>query len=180
MAKSIPVFCAGCALAFVLSMAGCAGTAPSAADAETDAAQGAGADAAQDAAQGSSDSFDAAVGVDFSDATRVVIRDAATGEQLAEVTDPSAMTEAFAPFSGEQGISLTPDAPEEYRFEVWQRETDESGDVEPDGDEFEAYEITTYQGSDTIRMKVVLLDISFSMTPESGAENLRQLLESAR
>lgn len=109
----------------------------------------------------------------------MVIRDASTGAQLAEVTDSAAMAQAFAPFSGEQGISFTPDAPEEYVFEVWQNGADGS-DQAPLGasnaDEFEAYEITTYEGSDTVRMKVVLMGISFSTTPESGADNLRHLL----
>lgn len=86
-------------------------------------------------------------------ATRVVVRDAATGEELTTVTDQDAIAKAFQAFSGTWGLArkldsdgLTP----EYELELWQKETIKLGQSEDRVAEVQAATITTYVGSNII------------------------------
>ena len=86
-------------------------------------------------------------------ATRVVVRDASTGEELKTVTDQDAIATAFRAFSGTWGLAGkrdTKDLAPEYEFELWQKETVKLGQSEDRVAEVQAATITTYAGSDII------------------------------
>ena len=54
--------------------------------------------------------------VDRGKISRLVVRDAQTGEVVREVTDQGEIEGAFEPFSDENGIATEPDEPAEYVF----------------------------------------------------------------
>lgn len=117
-------------------------------------------------------------GIEFEKATRIVVCDPKTGKTIKEITDQTAIEEALMPLSQENSIAITPDAPKEYIFELWQPETIKLGQDESDASEEKVIEITTYKNSDTIRVSMTVLgDISLSMTSADTAAALRNLAE---
>lgn len=117
-------------------------------------------------------------GIEFEKATRIVVCDPKTGKTIKEITDQTAIEEALMPLSQENSIAITPDAPKEYIFELWQPETIKLGQDESDVSEEKVIEITTYKNSDTIRVSMTVLgDISLSMTSADTAAALRNLAE---
>ena len=58
--------------------------------------------------------------IDWGKSVRAVVRDAKTGEQLAEITDQAQISEVFSPLSQVNGMAPTPDAPKEYVVELWE------------------------------------------------------------
>lgn len=90
-------------------------------------------------------------------ATRVVVRDAASGEEFATVTDQDAIGTAFKAFSSGWGVApkleiegLTP----EYQLELWQKETVKLGKAKDRVAEVQVATITTYAGSDVITVSL--------------------------
>ena len=53
--------------------------------------------------------------VEWDKLSRAVVRDAATGDVVAEVTDQPTIEAAFAPFSSENGLTSKPENAEEYK-----------------------------------------------------------------
>lgn len=136
------------------------------------------ADSLANAAEDSADAAEMLAGIEFEKATRIVVCDPKTGKTIKEITDQTAIEEALMPLSQENSIAITPDAPKEYIFELWQPETIKLGQDESDVSEEKVLEITTYENSDTIRISMTVLgNISFSMTSADSAEALRNLAE---
>lgn len=136
------------------------------------------ADNLANAGEEAADAAEMLAGIEFEKATRIVVCDPKTGKTIKEITDQTAIEEALMPLSQENSIAVTPDAPEEYIFELWQPETIKLGQDESDVSEEKVIEITTYKNSDTIRVSMTVLgDISLSMTSANTAEALRNLAE---
>lgn len=130
------------------------------------------------AGEEAADAAEMLAGIEFKKATRIVVCDPKTGKTIKEITDQTAIEEALMPLSQENSIAVTPDAPKEYIFELWQPETIKLGQDESDVSEEKVLEITTFESSDTIRISMTLLgDISLSMTSADSAEALRNLAE---
>ena len=116
-------------------------------------------------------------GIEWGKTNRTVIRDAATGEQLAEITDQAQIDEIFSPLSQVNGIAPTPDAPEEYVVEIWQPSTVTLLDGKDEADEVEVVHLITYEGSDVVTLKVVPISLSVNLASESGvADAIRALV----
>lgn len=116
-------------------------------------------------------------GIEWGKTNRAVIRDAATGEQLAEITDQAQIDEIFSPLSQVNGIAPTPDAPEEYVVEIWQPSTVTLLDGKDEADEVEVVHLITYEGSDVVTLKVVPISLSVNLASESGvADAIRALV----
>ena len=89
--------------------------------------------------------------------TRIVVRDATTGEELAEASDKDIIDAAFAGFSdlGPDAISASSDSlTPEYELELWQKETIKLGESPDRVADVRTGSITTYQGSDVVTLKV--------------------------
>ena len=112
--------------------------------------------------------------------TCIVVRDAATGEELAEVSDKDAIDAAFAGFSdvGADSISASADGlTPEYELELWQKQTVKLGESPDRVADMRAGSITTYQGSDVVTLKVgegKILSADVTV-PTETAEALRAL-----
>ena len=116
-------------------------------------------------------------GIEWGKTSRAVVRDAATGEQIAEVTDQAQIDRIFSPLSQVNGIAPTPDAPEEYVMEIWQPSTVTLLGGEDAADEVEVVHLTTYEGSDVVRLTVVPISLSVNLASESGvADAIRALV----
>lgn len=114
--------------------------------------------------------------IDWGKTVRAVVRDAATGEELAEVTDQAQIEELFSPLSQVNGMAPTPDAPEEYVVEIWEPETIKLGQSADDVSEYKGLEVVTYESSDVVTLKVVPISLSINLTSEGGvADAIREL-----
>ena len=89
--------------------------------------------------------------------TRIVTRDASTGDELKTVTEQTAIADALKGFSGKWKLvrrseveGLTP----EYSFELWQKETVKLGQSEDRVAEVQACTITTYVDSNAITVSL--------------------------
>ena len=158
------------AAALSLSLAGCFGLGEK--DGGSDDPTGAVLDLAEDATEVAR----TLGGIDWGKTVRVVVRDAATGEELAEVADQARIEELFSPLSQVSGMAPAPDAPEEYVVEVWEPETIKLGQTEDDVSEYKGLEVVTYEGSDVVTLKVVPISLSVNLTSEGGvADAIREL-----
>ena len=132
-------------------------------------------DAATDLADRATEAADALSSVEWGKLSRAVVRDAASDEKIAEVTDQSAIGSAFTGLSGECGLAATPDAAEEYVIEVWQPTTAtvaNGGDTE----EVQVLEVTTYEGSDVVTLEVTPVGLTLTLdAPAGAADDLRAL-----
>lgn len=114
--------------------------------------------------------------IDWGKTSRAVVRDAATGEEVAEVTDQAQIEELFSPLSRVNGMAPTPDAPEEYVVEIWEPETIKLGQSADDVSEYKGLEVVTYEGSDVVTLKAVPISLSINLTSEGGvADAIREL-----
>ena len=115
--------------------------------------------------------------------TRIIVRDATTGEELAEVSDKDTIDTAFAGFSdvSADAISASSDSlSPEYELELWQKLTVKLGESPDRVADVRAGSITTYQGSDVVTLKVgegKLLSVDVTV-PAETAEALRALAAS--
>ena len=90
-------------------------------------------------------------------ATRVVVRDAATGEELKTVTDQGAISAAFKGFSAKWGVAGKSDVADltpEYTLELWQKETVKLGESGDRAAEVRASTLTTYRDSNLLTVSL--------------------------
>ena len=113
--------------------------------------------------------------VDWGKVSRLVVRDAQTGEVIREVTDQTEIEDAFEPFSDENGIAAEPDEPAEYVFELWEPETQKLGQSADDLKEYKGLEVTTYEGSPVVGLEVSPIGLRLYLTSQSAADALRSL-----
>lgn len=157
--------------ALPLSLAGCFGLGE-ATDVASDVA-----DAASSLADQAEEAANALSSVEWGKLSRAVILDASTGEQVAEITDQAAIEAAFEPLSGVNGVAARPgEAQEEYVIELWQPSTALLGQDASDVEEVKVLEVVTYEGSDTLGVRVPLVGISLYLSAQEGtADALRAL-----
>ena len=113
--------------------------------------------------------------VDWGKVSRLVVRDAQTGEVIREVTDQTEIEDAFEPFSEENGLATEPDEPAEYVFELWQPETQKLGQDVADLDEVKVLEVTTYERSPVVELEVSPIGLRLHLTSRAAADSLRAL-----
>ena len=58
--------------------------------------------------------------VEWGKVSRLVVKDASSGEVVREVTDQGEIEQAFAPLSDENGLASAPEEPVECIFELWE------------------------------------------------------------
>lgn len=132
--------------------------------------------AADDLAAQAQAAADALAGIDYTKTTRVVVRDASTGETVREVEDEAAVDEAFSQLSEANGISGAPDAPAEYVIELWQPETLKLGLGESGAEDVKVLEVTTYEGSSVVTLDVCPIGLRLNLEASSeAADALRGL-----
>ncbi|HJG37799.1 hypothetical protein [Enorma phocaeensis] len=119
---------------------------------------------------------DTLASTDWSKTSKLVVRNAETGEEIALITDQALIEDAVSGLSDINSVAAEPDASPEYVVEVWQPETIRFGETEPSGDTC-VLELTTYQDSDVVGLSVSLLDISLYMHAPTTAEELRTLAQ---
>ena len=133
------------------------------------------ADQAEDIASQAQELADTLSDVDWGKVCRLVVRDAQTGEVIREVTDQTEIENAFEPFSGEGGIATEPEEPAEYVFELWEPETQKLGQSADDLKEYKGLEVTTYEGSSVVGLKVSPIGLKLHLTSQAAADALRAL-----
>lgn len=132
------------------------------------------ANSATDFADQMTEMADALSSVEWNKISKLAVYDAQTGEQVAEITDQTAIETAFAGLSDVNGVAATPDAPAEYRAEIWQPTTITAGETEPSG-EIKVLEVATYEGCDVVTMTVTPIGFTLSLTSPQTASALREL-----
>ena len=135
------------------------------------------ADQAEDVVNRAQELSDTLSNVDWGKASRLVVRDAQTGEIIREVADQAEIEDAFEPFSEENGLATEPDEPAEYVFELWQPETQKLGQGADDLEEYKALEVTTYAGSPVVQLEVSPIGLRLHLTSQAAADALRSLAE---
>lgn len=132
---------------------------------------------AEDLAARAQDLADTFSNVEWGKISRLVVKDATTGEVLGEVTDQTAIEHAFSPLSGMNGFAETPTEPAEYTFELWQPETQKAGQSAEDLDEVQVLSATTYQDSSVVTLEVSPIGLTLHLAAQDGtAEALRSLV----
>ncbi len=76
------------------------------------------ADQAEDVASQAQELADTLSDVEWGKVSRLVVRDAQTGEVVRELTDQDTIEGTFDPLSDENGLATEPDAGAEYAFEL--------------------------------------------------------------
>ena len=114
--------------------------------------------------------------VEWGKVSRLVVKDAASGEIMREVTDQGEIEQAFAPLSDENGLASAPEEPAEYIFELWQPETQKAGQS-ADSLEVEVLEATTYEGSPVVTLEMSPIGLRLHISSQAAADSLRGLAE---
>lgn len=133
------------------------------------------ADQAEDVASQAQELADTLSGVEWGKVSRLVVRDAQTGEVVRELTDQDTIEGTFDPLSDENGLATEPDAGAEYAFELWQPETQKAGQDASDLDEVKVLEVTTYEGSPVVGLEVSPIGLRLYLTSQAAADSLRAL-----
>lgn len=128
-----------------------------------------------EAAEGAQELAEALSDVEWGKVSRLVVRDAESGEVVREVTDQAEIERAFGPLSEENGLAAEPDEPAEYVFELWQPETQRLGQDAADLDEVKACEVTTYEGSPVVTVEVSPIGLRLHVSSQAAADALRAL-----
>lgn len=115
--------------------------------------------------------------VEWGKVSRLVVKDAASGEVVREVTDQGEIEQAFAPLSDENGLASAPEEPAEYIFELWQPETIKAGQDASDVKEFKGLEATTYEGSPVVTLEMSPIGLRLHISSQAAADSLRGLAE---
>lgn len=131
---------------------------------------------AQDIAERAQEASDALADIDWSKESRVAVRNASTGEVIAELSDQAAIGAAFSGLSEAGNLAATPDAPEEYVFEVWQNATIELGESSASTEQVQVLSVVTFEGSDIVRLTVSPIGLSLNFSSPQTASSLRQLV----
>lgn len=114
-------------------------------------------------------------GVEWGKVSHLVVKDAATGEVVRELTDQAEIEQAFEPLSDENGLAAAPDEPPEYVFELWQPETRKPGQTTGSLGEVKALEVTTYEGSPVVTLEVSPIGLRLHLASQAAADSLRAL-----
>ena len=155
------------AAALSFSLAGCFGQAERRSELQ---------DALVDFAESASKIAQTLEDIQWDKTSRAVVTDAATGEEVAELTDQAQIDEIFSPLTGQNGLAPTPDAPEEYVVHIWQPATVTLVGGS-DSDEVEVVRLTTYEGSEVVTLTVVPIDLSINLSNEANvADAIRALV----
>ena len=133
------------------------------------------ADQAEDFASQAQELADTLSGVEWGKVSRLVVRDAQTGEVVRELTDQAQIEGAFESLSGENGLASEPEGNAEYAFELWQPETQKAGQDAADLDEVKVLEVTTYEGSPVVGLEVSPIGLRLHLTSQAAADSLRAL-----
>ena len=115
--------------------------------------------------------------VEWGKVSRLVVKDAASGEVVREVTDQGEIEQAFAPLSYENGLASAPEEPAEYIFELWQPETIKAGQDASDVKEYKGLEATTYEGSPVVTLEMSSIGLRLHISSQAAADSLRGLAE---
>ena len=115
--------------------------------------------------------------VEWGKVSRLVVKDAASGEVVREVTDQGEIERAFAPLSDENGLASAPEEPAEYIFELWEPETIKAGQDASDVKEYKGLEATTYEGSPVVTLEMSPIGLRLHVSSQAAADSLRGLAE---
>lgn len=115
--------------------------------------------------------------VEWGKVSRLVVKDASSGEVVREVTDQGEIEQAFAPLSDENGLASAPEEPAEYIFELWQPETIKAGQSASSLEEVEVLEATTYEGSSVVTLEMSPIGLRLHISSQAAADSLRGLAE---
>lgn len=136
------------------------------------------ADQAEDFASQAQELADTLSDVDWGKVSRLVVRDAQTGEVVREVTDQGEIERAISPLSGANGLADGWDATAEYVFEVWQPETVKAGQDKGDAEEVKVLDLTVYEDSPVVTLEVSPIGLRLDLDAADGvADGLRALAE---
>lgn len=113
--------------------------------------------------------------VEWGKVSRLVVKDAASGEVVREVTDRGEVERAFVSLSNENGLTSSPDEPAEYVFELWQPETQKAGQSADDLEEVKVLEATTYEGSPAVTLEMSPIGLRLHISSQAAADSLRSL-----
>lgn len=115
--------------------------------------------------------------VEWGKVSRLVVKDAASGEVVREVTDQGEIEQAFAPLSYENGLASAPEEPVECIFELWEPETIKAGQSASSLEEVEVLEATTYEGSPVVTLEMSPIGLRLHISSQAAADSLRGLAE---
>ena len=115
--------------------------------------------------------------VEWGKVSRLVVKDAASGEVVREVTDQGEIEQAFAPLSNENGLASAPEEPAECIFELWEPETIKAGQDASDVKECKGLEATTYEGSPVVTLEMSPIGLRLHISSQAAADSLRGLAE---
>lgn len=115
--------------------------------------------------------------VEWGKVSRLVVKDAASGEVVREVTDQGEIEQAFAPLSDENGLASAPEEPAEYIFELWEPETIKAGQDASDVKEYKGLEATTYESSPVVTLEMSPIGLRLHISSQAAADSLRGLAE---
>ena len=135
------------------------------------------ADQAEDFASQAQELADTLSDVDWGKVSRLVVKDAASGEVVREVTDQGEIEQAFAPLSYENGLASAPEEPVECIFELWEPETIKAGQDASDVKEYKGLEATTYEGSPVVTLEMSPIGLRLHISSQAAADSLRGLAE---
>lgn len=113
--------------------------------------------------------------VEWGKVSRLVVKDAASGEVAREMTDQNEIERAFAPLSDENGLASAPEEPAEYIFELWQPETQKAGQSADALEEVKVLEATTYEGSPVVTLEMTPIGLRLHISSQAAADSLRAL-----
>lgn len=113
--------------------------------------------------------------VEWGKVSRLVVKDAASGEVVREVTDQGEIERAFAPLSDENGLASAPEEPAGYIFELWEPETIKAGQDASDVKEYKGLEATTYEGSPVVTLEMSPIGLRLHISSQAAADSLRAL-----
>ena len=133
------------------------------------------ADQAEDFASQAQELADTLSGVEWGKVSRLVVRDAQTGEVVRELTGQAQIEGAFESLSDENGLASEPEGNAEYAFELWQPETQKAGQDAADLDEVKVLEVTTYEGSSVVELEVSPIGLRLHLSSRAAADSLRAL-----
>ena len=93
--------------------------------------------------------------IEWGKVSRLVVKDAASGEVVREVADQGEIERAFAPLSSENGLAPAPEEPAEFK----------------------GLEATTYEGSPVVTLEVSPIGLKLHISSQAAADSLRALVE---
>ena len=115
--------------------------------------------------------------VEWGKVSRLVVKDASSGEVVREVTDQGEIEQAFAPLSDENSLASAPEEPAEYIFELWEPETIKAGQDASDTKEYKGLEATIYEGSPVVTLEMSPIGLRLHISSQAAADSLRGLAE---